>query len=57
MTKPDQNMAYTNFKKLISNALKLKTENGKISITCKSENDNVMISIKDTGVGMPKEKV
>ncbi|MFK7951777.1 MAG: tetratricopeptide repeat-containing sensor histidine kinase, partial [Ekhidna sp.] len=57
MIKADQNMAYTIFRNLISNALKFTSENGKISITCKSENDNVMISIKDTGVGMPKEKV
>lgn len=41
---------------LVSNALKFTKEGGNITIVAHEENGEVKISVKDTGVGIPKEK-
>lgn len=43
------------FLNLIDNAIKFNRENGKIGITAEKENDKVVISISDTGIGIKKE--
>ena len=40
---------------LISNALKFTEENGYIYISICTDSDNVIISVRDTGIGIPKE--
>jgi signal transduction histidine kinase len=41
---------------LIDNSIKF-TEEGKVNIIYKKENNNILIIIKDTGIGIPKEKI
>ncbi|MGL5346174.1 MAG: PAS domain-containing sensor histidine kinase [Peptostreptococcaceae bacterium] len=41
---------------LISNAIKFNKENGKIEITI-STKDNIVISVKDEGIGIPRDKL
>lgn len=40
---------------LISNAVKFTPENGTICVTLKTENDSIVVSIRDTGCGMKPE--
>lgn len=42
---------------LIENAIKFSNENGKIFIKLKTQEQNVIISIKDEGIGIKKEKL
>lgn len=53
----DRNMTYTIFRNLISNAIKFTPEDGRIVIQCTTEHDVAKIEVKDSGVGMSKEKV
>ena len=41
---------------LLSNAIKFTNENGKIEVYMKSDNNFIYISIKDNGIGIPKDK-
>jgi signal transduction histidine kinase len=45
------------FKNLMSNAVKYNKESGTINIKCYKEGDNLNISIRDTGIGIPKNKM
>lgn len=40
---------------LISNAIKFSPENSQINITVSAENQHMVISVKDSGIGIPKE--
>ncbi|WP_069650728.1 sensor histidine kinase [Caloranaerobacter ferrireducens] len=40
---------------IVSNAIKYTPEKGEISIFVKRENDNVIITVKDNGIGIPEE--
>jgi|GEM_PF-6206651 len=42
---------------LIDNAIKYNKENGEIFILLKKVNDNFILKIKDTGIGIPKEEL
>lgn len=42
---------------LLSNAIKYTPEGGKIFVSMKSLEDRVSISVKDTGIGIPKDKL
>lgn len=41
---------------LLSNAIKYNIENGIIEISCKMINNNLQVSIKDTGIGIPENQ-
>ncbi|HOQ00077.1 MAG TPA: HAMP domain-containing sensor histidine kinase [Acetivibrio clariflavus] len=41
---------------LLSNAIKYTNKGGKISVVVSREGENVYISVKDTGIGIPKDK-
>lgn len=49
----DKNMMDLVFRNLITNAIKFTPEHGIIQISSKSDNKNVEIIVKDTGIGMP----
>jgi signal transduction histidine kinase len=53
----DRGMLDIVLRNLLSNAVKFTDRNGSISITAEKENDFVIISVKDTGIGMESEKV
>ncbi|WP_331497073.1 sensor histidine kinase [Romboutsia ilealis] len=42
---------------ILSNAIKFTDTDGKIDINLYMENEQVCISIKDTGIGIPKDKI
>lgn len=42
---------------LLSNCVKFTKSGGCISVNIKDKNDRVLISVKDTGIGIPKEKI
>ncbi len=52
----DKNMVFTILRNLISNAIKYTPRNGKIEIDAKAKGRFVIVSIKDTGMGIPKDK-
>ncbi|MFY0625626.1 MAG: HAMP domain-containing histidine kinase [Reichenbachiella sp.] len=53
----DSNMIKTIIRNLVSNSIKFTPEDGKISILCSIEKNNVTICISDTGVGMSADLV
>ena len=42
---------------LVDNALKYTPEGGKITIRCTTIKHNIILSVKDTGIGIPKEHI
>ncbi|MEZ0323035.1 MAG: HAMP domain-containing sensor histidine kinase [Hydrogenothermaceae bacterium] len=42
---------------LIDNAIKFNVENGKVFISLKREENNIVIKVEDTGVGIPEDKI
>ena len=42
---------------LISNAIKYSNKDGKIDITLTSDNDSVVVKVKDNGIGMSEESL
>ncbi|NFA76757.1 PAS domain-containing sensor histidine kinase [Clostridium botulinum] len=42
---------------LLSNAIKFTGSGGNIYVTVKDFEDNIIISVKDTGIGIPKDKI
>ena len=53
----DIDMLNTVFRNLITNAIKFSNENGRIDIHADQNENDIVISIVDTGVGILKEKV
>lgn len=53
----DKNMVSTVLRNLITNAIKFTNLNGKIVISSKVENNELLISVRDNGVGMTKDKI
>ena len=45
------------FSNLIVNAIKFNKQNGAIKISAKDEAKNLIISVSDTGIGIPQEKL
>jgi PAS domain S-box-containing protein len=58
MVYADSNIIETVLRNLVSNAIKFTPSGGEISINAKiSNNQNLLVSVKDTGIGMKKELV
>jgi len=53
----DTNMINTILRNLISNAIKFTPKNGKINIDLTLKDNQHLISVKDTGVGIPEENI
>ena len=53
----DENMIKTIFRNLISNAIKFTGEEGTITLKSKIDNQMVIVSIADTGMGIPPETI
>ncbi|HPO62460.1 MAG TPA: tetratricopeptide repeat-containing sensor histidine kinase [Candidatus Kapabacteria bacterium] len=53
----DVNLFNTVIRNLVSNAIKFTKENGTISTNAFTEEENVIISVKDTGIGMEQAKL
>jgi signal transduction histidine kinase len=53
----DVNMVNTIFRNLISNAVKFTPNNGKIEISSTINDDKIVFSIKDNGIGMSEENL
>ncbi len=53
----DKNSLMTIFRNLVNNALKFTPEKGQVQIEAKNEEDTVVVIVKDTGIGMPPEKL
>ncbi|MDR2598690.1 MAG: hypothetical protein LBC73_00250 [Oscillospiraceae bacterium] len=49
----DKRQLYELCVNLIENAVKYNKPNGSVEISLKKENDNVMLTVKDTGIGIP----
>lgn len=53
----DRNMCLTVFRNLLNNALKFTPEGGKVHITSQVSAGNVLVTVRDNGVGMDKDQV
>ena len=42
---------------LLSNAIKFTEKDGVISVTCEADDDSVNLLVKDTGLGIPVDKI
>jgi signal transduction histidine kinase len=42
---------------LVDNAFKYNIDNGVVEISCKREDNNVVLTISDTGIGIPEENI
>lgn len=47
----------TVFANLLSNALKFTDENGKITVRAQKKDGNIIVEVKNTGQGIPKDKI
>jgi signal transduction histidine kinase len=53
----DFNMIYTVLRNLISNAIKFTPRGGKVIVNAESSENNVKVSVKDTGIGIPSAMI
>ena len=53
----DRNRLIEVFNNLIDNAIKYSNKNGEINISSKLGDKNLIVSIKDNGIGIPKEHI
>jgi PAS domain S-box-containing protein len=53
----DRNMINTVLRNLLSNAVKFTRRGGRVLVNAKIENDDVIISVKDTGIGISEEVI
>lgn len=51
----DKNKLKQVFINLVSNAIKFTEENGEVSVYLKHKNKNILVEVKDTGIGIKKE--
>ena len=57
MVNADYEMMRTVIYHLVSNAIKYTYEGGRVDITADSDKDNVIILVKDTGIGIPSKSL
>ncbi|MDP4291823.1 MAG: HAMP domain-containing sensor histidine kinase, partial [Bacteroidota bacterium] len=57
MVYADNGMLSTLIRNLVSNALKFTSAGGSVNIAARKEQDQVVVSVKDTGVGIPKSSL
>jgi signal transduction histidine kinase len=57
LTKVNKFLIFNLFFNLVNNAIKYNREDGEIEITAKNENNELIISIKDTGIGISTEDI
>ena len=53
----DTPMINTIIRNLLTNAIKFTNRNGQITISSKNENDKLIVSVEDTGIGMSQENL
>ena len=53
----DNNMLETIFRNLISNAIKFTETNGEVLLSMTRENNQIVFSVQDSGIGIPSEKI
>jgi signal transduction histidine kinase len=53
----DKNMINTILRNLLSNAVKFTFKSGRVAVTTTRTNDEVVVSVKDSGIGIPEEKI
>ncbi len=53
----DKNSLMTIFRNLVNNALKFTPENGNVQIAARTEEENVVVTVADSGIGIPQEKL
>jgi PAS domain S-box-containing protein len=53
----DKNMINTILRNILSNALKFTYKSGKVVVNTAMTNDEVVVSVKDDGIGIPKDKI
>ena len=51
----DPLMIETVLRNLINNAIKFTPEGGQIEVSAKRENDQILVSVSDSGIGIPEE--
>jgi len=56
VVKADPHMLDTVIRNLLSNAIKFTPEGGKVAVTCTEAEGRVILSVHDTGVGIPPEQ-
>ncbi len=52
----DKNMIHTVIRNLISNAIKFTPEKGTITVDATQQDGNVLVSVSDSGIGIPEDK-
>lgn len=55
IAKFDAGMMKTKIRNLVSNAIKFTEHNGFINVSVQNQNDNILVSVTDTGIGMQKK--
>jgi two-component system sensor histidine kinase/response regulator len=53
----DKNMISTVLRNLLSNAIKFTRRGGKVMVGAQVDSDEVIISVKDNGIGIPENKI
>jgi len=53
----DRNMLSTVLRNLLTNAMKFSQRNGKLHVSATENNKEILVSVKDHGVGIPAEKI
>lgn len=53
----DEQMIHTVFRNLVNNAIKYTKPGGCITLSAEQKNKNIMVSVKDTGIGIPTEHI
>ncbi|MCS7075751.1 MAG: tetratricopeptide repeat protein [Bacteroidia bacterium] len=53
----DRDMLHLVLRNLVNNAIKFTPENGKIQVSVTKQDKSVLISIKDTGIGIPEKHI